>query len=68
MYRCEILSEINLSSAIFIASVFGRHSMQGAAPYTISKYGVEAYSDSLRFKNIYKYTIFFFLLCEITRD
>lgn len=30
------------------ASVFGRHALVGASPYTISKYGVEAFSDVSR--------------------
>ena len=30
------------------ASVFGRTALSGATPYTISKYGVEAFMDGLR--------------------
>ena len=30
------------------ASVFGRTALIGGAPYNISKYGVEAFSDGLR--------------------
>ena len=30
------------------ASVFGRHATAGAAPYSVSKFGVEAFTDSLR--------------------
>ena len=30
------------------ASVFGRHVIGGCAPYCVSKYGVEAFTDSLR--------------------
>ena len=31
------------------ASVFGRHTLAGCAPYCISKYGVEAFTDGLRY-------------------
>ena len=30
------------------ASVFGRHSLGGSMPYCVSKYGVEAFTDTLR--------------------
>ena len=35
------------------ASVFGRHTITGSFPYCISKYGVESFSDSLRYS--YRY-------------
>ncbi len=34
---------------LFAASVFGRVALSGSAPYSISKFGVEAYSDCLRY-------------------
>ena len=33
---------------INMASIMGRYSLPGIAPYNISKYGVEAFSDTLR--------------------